>query len=192
MNTTIRTTMNSQPKTCLEIINETFNWTDTMQNLKGQPQCVNAKEEKQDEYQAEPVEDFEMSFTSEELYEILPNLAKENIEALIKKYKANWYILEKLEIILQWKQDQETPTIGSVSQALCEMDNETLLKNCTITEDYRRYCDKCTDAITSSWSEGSVSGLYNALDKAEKEVQVFYYEIDRRCYLGTWIPEKEV
>lgn len=90
LNTTI-TTMNFQPKTALEIINETFNWTDTMQNLHGLPQCAIAKERKQDEYQAEPIDNLEdqtlTQFTPEEKYETIPNLSLEAIETLKKSMK---------------------------------------------------------------------------------------------------------
>lgn len=70
------------------------------------------------------------------------------------------------------------------------MDNETLLKKCNETGKYRKYCDKTTEHITSSWSQDSINGLLDTLHKTEQELEVYYYEIDRRCYLGTWFPEK--
>ena len=188
--------MNFTPKTTLEIINEKFNWTDTMQSIQEQYQCSSNIQEKQDEFQAEPVDDINtefderfLQFTPEEKYETIPILSIEALESLKKKYENYIFISETLDIILRWKQDQEKPFIANETQSLYDMTNDTLLKHCIETEKYRKYCDKCTDNITSSWKQESIAGLLSTLDNTEKEVEVFHYEIDRRCYLGTWFPE---
>lgn len=177
--------MSTQQKTPLEIVEETFNWTDTMQSIQEQQQGSTLLHDANTEHQVGPFEDFEVTFTSSELYDTFPSLSKESLKTLLQEYKYH-YQYEILETIVQWKDDQDIPYF---KEPLVKMTNEKILEVCTNAETYRTYCDKTCEEIDDTWEDNSITGLLQALNRAEKDLQLVYYEIDRRCYLGTWIPE---
>ena len=177
--------MSSQLKTPLEILEETFNWTDTMQSIQEQPQGRPLTTDQYAELQVGPFEEFQVTFTSIELYDTFPSLSKESLKTLIQDYTYH-HQYEILETILQWKEDQDIPYFQT---PLEKMTNEKILEVCTNAENYRNYCDKTTEDIDDTWQTNSITGLLKALNKAEKDLKLVYYEIDRRCYHGTWLPE---
>lgn len=185
----IITTMQQEQKTSLELLIEAFNWTDTMQNIQEQPQGEIANPQSNTEEQVGPLELPEIEFSSQELYEIFPEMTKEALKTVFEEYKTH-HQSDILNNIIQWKEDQENPTIhGAIS--IHKLTNEELLQICKDTDSYRRYCDRTTECIDDSWSEGSISGLLEQLNKTEKELEIIYYEIDRRCYLDMWFPNQE-